>query len=250
MLDFVEAAPANTMEVVLDPALRQAITDMADGYRVQTTAEYDAKEPGHPGEGQNDAQRFLEDLDATIARQDLIFMAWASPDASALGTGRMPGVVGSAVRASQRYAADQRITTNVASWPFAGAATRRGLAVAAVSGAPLRIISQRSLVNLRGTGADSGYPPSQVQVGDTSQGRPRRLVTRTDVAGDVIEPDMSAEQLLQDIVSEATVRSLDNGPEAVSVIAVPFGLGPGKRGQAQGPQAGVRLPDRRPRPPP
>ena len=48
----------------------------------------------------------------------------------------------------------QRITTTVASWPFAGAATRRGLAVAAVSGAPLRIISQRSLVNLRGTGTD------------------------------------------------------------------------------------------------
>ena len=226
LLDFVEAAPANTLEVVLDPALRQAITDMADGYRVQTTAEYDANEPGHPGEGQNDAQRFLEDLDATIARQDLIFMAWASPDASALGTGRMLGVVGSAVRASQRYAADQRITTNVASWPFAGAATRRGLAVAAVSGAPLRIISQRSLVNLRGTGADGSYPPSQVQVA-TVAGPTTALVTRTDVAGDVIEPDMSAEQLLQDIVSEATVRSLDNGPEAVSVIAVPFGWDPG-----------------------
>ena len=126
-------------------------------------------------------------------------MAWASPDASALGTGRMPGVVGSAVRASQRYAADQRITTNVASWPFAGAATRRGLAVAAVSGAPLRIISQRSLVNLRGTGADGSYPPSQVQVA-TIAGPTTALVTRTDVAGDVIEPDMSAEQLLQDIV--------------------------------------------------
>ena len=226
LLDFVEAAPPHTMEIVLDPALRQAVVDMTDGYRVQSIAEYEAKEPGHPGRGQNVAQQFISDLDAATARQDLIFMAWGSPDASALGTGRMPGVVGSAIRASQRYAADQRITTTVASWPYAGAATRRGLAVAAVAGAPLRIISQRSLVNLRGPAADGSYPPSQVQVA-TVAGPTTALVTRNDVAGEVITPDLTGEQLLQDIVSEATVRSLDQEPAGVSVIAVPFGWDPG-----------------------
>jgi hypothetical protein len=226
LLNFVEAAPPNTLEVVLDPALRQAIVDMADGYRVQSIAEYNSNQPGQRGQGEAAAQVFLADLDRAIRRQDLILMAWGSPDASSLGTARMPGVVGSAVRASQRYAADQRITTTVASWPYAGAETRRGLAVAAVSGAPLRIISQRSLVNLRQTEPDGSYPPSQVQVA-TIAGPTTALVTRTDVAGEVITPDMTAEQLLQDIVSEATVRSLDRDPAAVSVIAVPFGWNPG-----------------------
>lgn len=225
LLDFVTAAPPHTLEVVLDPALRQAVADMADGYRVRSLAEETAGEQGHSGQGEAEAETWLADLDAAVQRQDLLFMAWGSPDASALGSDRMPGVVKAAVRASQRYAADQRITTTVASWPYAGAATRRGLAVAAVAGAPLRIVSQRSLTNLRGN-AGRSYPPTQVLV-PTVAGQTTALVTRTEVAGDLITPALTGEELLHDIVAEATVRALDKDPAATSVIAVPFGWDPG-----------------------
>ena len=225
LLNFVASAPPHTMEVVLDPALRQAVADMADGYQVRTLAEEATGDGGHPGQGEEVAQQWLTDLDAALQRQDLLFMAWGSPDASSLGSHRMPGVVKAAVRASQRYAADQRITTTVASWPYAGASTRRGLAVSALAGAPLRIVSQRSLTNLRGQ-PDGSYPPTQVLV-PTVTGQTTALVTRTDVAGDVITPDLTGEQLLQDIVAEATVRSLDKEPAATSIVAVPFGWNPG-----------------------
>ncbi len=225
LLDFVAAAPPDTLEVVLDPALRQAVADMASGYQVQTLAEFTAGEQPQRGQGQALAQQWLDDLDTAVQRQDLLFMAWSSPDTSALGSHRMSGIVKAAVRASQRYAADQRITATVASWPYAGAATRRGLAVAAIADAPLRIVSQRSLVNLRG---DPGgpYPPSQVLIA-TAAGQTTALVTRTDVAGDVISPDLTGDQLLHDIVAEATVRALDGERAATSVIAVPFGWDPG-----------------------
>lgn len=225
LLDFVAAAPPNTMEVVLDPALRRAVTDMATGYSVRTIEEAEAGDPGHSGQGEQEAQRWLDDLDEAVKRQDLLFMPWGGPDASALGSSKMPGVVNSAVRASLRYASDQRITTTVASWPYNGAATRRGLAVAAIAGAPVRIVAQRSLVNLRGQ-PDGSYPPSQVLLA-TAAGPITALVTRTDVAGDVISPSLSGEQLLQDIVAEATVRAVDKEPAATSVIAVPFGWDPG-----------------------
>ncbi len=225
LLDFVAAAPPHSMEVVLDPALRQAVADMADGYQVQSITEFTSGAPAHPGQGEAEAQQWLDDLDAALQRQDLLFMAWSSPDTSALGSHRLPGIVKAAVRASQRYATDQRITATVASWPYAGAVTRRGLAVAAIADAPLRIVSQRSLVNLRGR-PDQSYPPTQILV-PTAAGQTTALVTRTDVAGDVISRGLTGEQLLHDIVAEATVRALDDGPVATSVVAVPFGWDPG-----------------------
>jgi len=225
LLDFVASAPPDTLEVVLDPALRQAVADMADGYRVRSLSQVAAGLPGETGTGQADAQRWLTELDAAVSSQDLLFMPWGSPDASALGSHRLPGVVDAAVRASQRYAAQQRITATVASWPYAGASTRRGLATSSRAGAPLRLISQRSLTTLRGEPRPA-YPPTQVLV-PTADGQVTALVTRTDVAGTVIRPDLSGPQLLRDLVAEATVRALDKQPRATSLVAVPFGWDPG-----------------------
>ncbi|MGA9345351.1 MAG: DUF6049 family protein, partial [Nocardioidaceae bacterium] len=225
LLDFVAAAPPNTLEVVLDPALRQAIADMAGGYRVRSLAQVSAGEVGVTGAGQADAKRWLTELDSALRTQDLLFMPWGSPDASALGAHALPGVVDAAVRASQRYAAQQRITATVASWPYAGASTRRGLAIASRAGMPLRFISQRSLTTLRGEPRPS-YPPTQVLV-PTAVGQVTALVTRTDIAGTRIGPELGGPQLLRDIVAEATVRSLDKETAAISVVAVPFGWDPG-----------------------
>ncbi len=225
LLDFIAAAPPSTLEVVLDPALRQAIEDMADGYHVRSLAQVSAGQPGVAGAGQADAKRWLTELDAAVRNQDVVFMAWGSPDASALGAHALPGVVDAAVRASHRYATQQRITPTVASWPYAGASTRRGLAVSSRAGAPLRIISQRSLTTLRGDPGPS-YPPTQVLV-PTAVGQVTALVTRTDIAGTRIGPELSGPQFLRDIVAEATVRSLDHEVRAISVIAVPFGWDPG-----------------------
>ncbi len=225
LLDFVATAPPNTLEVVLDPALRQAIADMAGGYRVRSLTQVSAGEAGVTGTGQADAKRWLTELDSALRAQDLLFMPWGSPDASALGAHALPGVVDAAVRASQRYAAQQRITATVASWPYAGASTRRGLAIASRAGVPLRFISQRSLTALRGEPRRS-YPPTQVLV-PTAVGQVTALVTRTDIAGARIGPELSGPQLLRDIVAEATVRSLDNETVATSVVAVPFGWDPG-----------------------
>jgi hypothetical protein len=231
LVDFVAAAPPNTLEVVLDPALRAAVADMADGYRVRSLAEIQAGEPGHPGQGQVEAGKWLNELDQAVRNQDLLFMPWGSPDTSALGSHNMPGVVQAAVRASQRYASDQRITTAVASWPYAGSTTRRGLAVSAFADAPLRIVAQRSLVNLRDDDV-SGYPPTQVQV-PTAAGQITALVARSDVAGEQIARDTSGQQLMQDIVAEATVRSLGGEQQATSVVAVPFGWDPGSQTESE-----------------
>ncbi len=225
LVDFVATAPPNTLEVVLDPALRQAVVDMAAGYRVRSLSQVADGLPGEVGNGQADAKRWLTELDAAVRNQDLLFMPWGSPDASALGAHQLPGVVDAAVRASQRYAAQQRITATVASWPYAGASTRRGLAISARAAAPLRFISQRSLTTLRGEPRPT-YPPTQVLV-PTAVGQVTALVTRTDVAGTIIGPDLSGPQLLRDLVAEATVRSLDGQPRATSVVAVPFGWDPG-----------------------
>ena len=225
LLDFVSSAPPNTIEIVLDPALHSALKDMANGYTVRTPADIAAHKPGEPGTGQADAQRWLSDFASAARRQDLLFMPWGSPEVSSLGSHRMTDVVQAAVRASQAYAARQRITTAVASWPYAGATTRRGLAVAAIADAPLRVVSQRSLTNLRQQD-DGSYPPSQVLV-PTSVGQTTALVTRTDIAGDELTRYTTGQQLLQDIVAETTVRSLDSEPPATSIVAVPFGWDPG-----------------------
>jgi hypothetical protein len=227
LLDFVAAAPADTLEVVLDPALRDAVADMADGYKVRSLAEYENHEPGHDGPGETDAQQWLAELDEAVRHQDLLFMPWGSPDANALGSHRLLGVVESAVRASQRYASDQRITTAVASWPYAGASTRRGLVASALSGAPLRVVSQNSLVGLRDEDdeTDPAYPPSQIVVRSTI-GNSTALVTRADVAGRVIETDTPGQEFLRDIVAETSVRSLEGEP-GTTVFAAPFGWDPG-----------------------
>ncbi len=222
---FIDRAPSDSLEIVMDPALATAVEDMADGYVVQSLRENAQGKPGHEGDGQPEAKAWLDTMAQALPRQDLLLMPWGSPNTSSLGTNDMPGIVESAVRASQRYASIQRITTSVANWPYNGYSTRRGLSLARDVGTPLQVVSEASLPDLQPE-EGSSYPPAQVSV-PTDRGALTSLVTRTDVAGTPITTSTTALQLLQGIMAEATVRAVDgeNGP--TSVIAMPFGWNPG-----------------------
>ena len=125
---------------------------MADGYQVRTTwpSRRRSARPSRPGAERRPSSGSRRPRRRRSQRQDLHVHGLGEPgrqrariEPDGRGRGRL-------VRASQRYARDQRITTTVASWPFAGCVDPARLAVSAVAGAPLRIVSQRSLVNLRG----------------------------------------------------------------------------------------------------
>ena len=225
LVDFVDRAPEDSLELVVDPALLTALTDMSDGYTVRTAAEAVAGTPGHPGHGRTAARAWLDTFTPAAARQDLLLMPWGSPDTSTLGSSGLRSVVEAAVRASARYASRERITASIAGWQYAGASTRRGLALARAAGAPLRIVSERSLPALAAANPDA-YPPSQVSV-RAAHGPLTALVTRRDPGGEVVNRSTDVLTLRQALLSEATVRALDDEPGGTSVIAVPFGWNPG-----------------------
>ena len=226
LVDLIEAFPPDTLEIVVDPALLDAVQDMSDGYAVTTRQEEADQGSGRNGTGQVEAEEWLADFQTVTARQNLLLMAWGSPDASALASQRMPGVVAAAVRASDEFAVDSGLITPTVSWQKNGASTRRGLVVSRIAGAVIQFVAADNLVNLRAQG-ESAYLPSLVTV-PTEEGELTGVVTARELAGQRLTMSTSVLDFRQNLMAEATIRSLEAASvPSPMVVALPFGWNPG-----------------------
>lgn len=230
LLDFVEQAPADSLELAVDPALLDALTAMADGYQVRPLT--GTGEPVDPvdGQGRLEASTWLSDFNTVRGQQSVVLLPWANPDSSALAEARVPGVVETAVQASRRYALDNTFPSTVVDWQNNGASSRRGLSIAARAGANPHVVSQDTLTRLQPTD-ENGYPPALASVA-TTNGPLTTVVSRSEVAGTALASSTTALELRQDLLAEATIRALTPGESPTSVIALPFHWDPG-------PQAGA-----------
>jgi Family of unknown function (DUF6049) len=228
VLKFARRAPPNTLQVVLDPALRDAVEAMSNGYVVQTLSQTARGRPGRKGTGQRQAASWLRKLSAVGRRQHVSLLMWGAPDPSVLAANHIPGVAKSAVEASRTYAISTSLDTAVVGWQPRGFSTRPGLAVMRRSGTSVEIVDERSLTQL--SAGDSGYPPAVVSV-PTHGGPLTAAVSRGDVAGAPLTAHTSALELRQRVLAEATVRSLVHDRQARRVIvALPFNWNPGLSG--------------------
>lgn len=225
VLDFAAAAPRNTVQVVLDPALRDAVATMANGYVVQTVAQARSGHRGQRGRGRVEAAAWEQELAAVDRRQQLSLLPWGAPDISALAASGMPGVVQSAVTASSTYAENESLDAPVVGWQPGGVSTRRGLSVQKQSGTSVQVVAERSLQRLQ-AGA-SGYPPTVVSL-HSQRGPLTVVVTQGDVGGMRLTASMPPLQLRQHLMAEATVRWLLGDPQADSaVVTLPVSWDPG-----------------------
>lgn len=227
LLDFAADAPTGSLQLVVDPALRDAVADMSEGYHVQSLRDQANDVAGQPGGGSRDAAVWLEDLDAATERHHVLLMPWGNPHASALAGSDMGGLVDAAVLASTTYAADQGLSTVVAGWQTDGGSTRRGLSASASAGVSLQIVAQRTLVDLQPVD-DSDYFPTVATI-TTQRGSVSALVSTTRLAGERLGHSTSALEFRQLILAETTVRSFTAESDAGSaaVLALPFRWDPG-----------------------
>ncbi|MBA3311656.1 MAG: hypothetical protein H0U28_16660 [Nocardioidaceae bacterium] len=227
LLDFAAQAPPDSLQLVVDPALRDAVAAMADGYVVRSLRQDANDEEGSPGSGSEDATIWLADLDSASERHHVLLMPWGNPHASALAGNEMAGIVDAAVLASTTYAASEPVGTLVAGWQTEGESTRRGLAASAAAGTSLQIVAQRNLVGLQPVD-DAGYLPTVAAV-TTRRGPVTTLVSTARLASQRLGRNTSALQFRQGMLAETTVRSLTAQPEAESatVLALPFRWDPG-----------------------
>ncbi|CAA9377669.1 MAG: hypothetical protein AVDCRST_MAG21-1532 [uncultured Nocardioidaceae bacterium] len=227
LLTFVGRAPPESLQLVVDPALLNALEAMAGGYTVSTIPQENSDgDDGRNGTGQTAARQWLRDFDEITARQGLRLTAWGVPDSNSLAQATMPAVVGAAVKASEDYAADARLSSRLVNWQVGGAATRRGLVVARSAGADIHVVSDDSLVNLAPE-PGAQYPPSSVRV-PTSTGPLPATVYNTTIAGVPFTANLSALDFRQALMAEATVRSLTgHRSDSAWAIAAPLRWNPG-----------------------
>lgn len=222
VLDFALAAPAQTLELVVDPAILQACRDMAAGYLIRPGNSVDAGSIEGDAATQRAAAAWIADLEGLSESQGLTLLPWGSPASSALATSDLSAVIEAAVLAAKTYAAEANLSAAITDWPSKGLASRRGLTVTRARGATVQIVSQLSLPELRGDGlAPDEYPPAQVTLG-TSDGPLTALVTRHDIGGVAFTSDVDTLELRQALAAEATVRSLGSPSPQTSVLAAPL----------------------------
>jgi hypothetical protein len=223
LLDFLLAAPSDSLDVVVDPALLDAVSKMADGYDYVDLSE-GPDAPKQPGTGQQAASAWLDDFDTVAADQHIDFMPWASPNTSGLAAAGMRGVAEAAVVASGQFVTESGLTAQVVDWQNNGGATRRGISVADRAGANIHVVSQSTLTKLP-LGTD-GYPPAVAAV--STHGVPlATIVTRSEVAGAPITRTTTALEFRQAMLSEALVRAIGPTDRPASVLATPFRWDPG-----------------------
>jgi hypothetical protein len=240
ILDFALNAPADSVELVVDPALRQAAKDMSTGYDVQTVAERAQGVGGRRGAGQQDAAAWLAELGSLGRSQHITWLPWANPAVSSLADAGMRGIVTAAVVATSAYAAPAPLASAVTDWQQNGSSTRRGLAVTRLAGVSTHIVSQQSLPGLV-LNSPSGYPPPEVTV-TTRPGPVTAVVTRADIGGRPFDASLTSLEFRQALLAEATVRALSGDSRPTSVFAAPFKWDPGDLSSAANLAAGFGYP--------
>jgi hypothetical protein len=225
LLDFASRAPPGSVELAVDPDLRQAVKDMSTGYVVRSVIQQEQGADGRPGAGQQNAAAWLAELGQVEGSQHVTWLPWANPAVSSLAAAGMRGIVTAAVVSSSSYGAGTSVGSSVVDWQENGSTTRRALAVARLAGVGTHIISQQSLPSLV-LGQPSGYPPFQVTL-RTRPGPVTAVVARGDVGGQPFDATLSALQFRQALLAEATVRALSGDVRPTSVFAAPFNWDPG-----------------------
>jgi hypothetical protein len=224
VLDLVLDARADSLDLVVDPALLAALQEMSGGYKYIDLAD-GPDAPAQDGAGRQAAAAWLADFEVAAASQHLDYMPWANPNTSGLASAGMHGVAEAAIHATQKYLIDHGSGAPVIDWQNNGGATRRGLSVANGAGALVHVVSQSTLTKLE-TEGESGYPPPLATV-NTRTVPLRTTVTRSDLAGTPFDKTTTALEFRQGLLSEALVRALGSIDSPASVIAAPFHWNPG-----------------------
>lgn len=238
VLDWASLAPPDTLQIVADPALLAAITDMADGYRVEA-----AQPSGQsvPGEGRTEAAIWLERYQGVAAVQHVMYLPWGEPAVNSLLDHHVPGPVIAAIASSEAYLRAHPVGTAVAGWLSDGSAGIRAVTVLHHVGIDLQIVSQASLPGLVSYSEAGRYVPSHVAI--TGGGRHvHALVTAMELAGLPTGPTTSALQFRQRLIADAAIRSLSGHTNRVAVTALPFTWDPGPVASSQGMARAFALP--------
>lgn len=224
----LRAAP-DTVQVVIDPALISAVSDMSDGYRVQRPAGAPIAAGAY---GRAVALRWLTQFRQLADEQHVMLLPWGGPAANSLLAKHLPGPVVAAVEASTDFQSAQRLGTGVAGWLSAGRSGARALTVMRQAGAGVQIVSQTCLPRLRADPASPHPPLSRV---DLMVGRQRvpTLVVAPLLGGLHTTSDTSPLQFRQRLLAETTTRSLTGQTNRVAVTALPFNWNPGPTATGQ-----------------
>jgi Family of unknown function (DUF6049) len=218
VLDFAMAAPPNTLQIALDPALRSAVAAMSEGYEVQRTL---AGQP-NAGAGAESAQLWLNDLDTVTLQQHVVLLPWGTPAATNLTSEGLPGVVEAATTAAVDYDQLPR-PTDVVGWE-PGGSNQRGLVVSRSAGSTLQLVTESSLPGLPDDDA-ADTAPASVEL-RTLAGPLTALVVHEEIAGEPIRRSTSALAVRQYLMAEATVQALQERTSPV-VLGLPFTWNPG-----------------------
>jgi hypothetical protein len=232
VLDFALAAPARTLQIALDPALRSAVAAMSEGYEVQDTLVGERV----TGAGEESAQEWLDDLDTVVLRQHAVLLPWGTPAASDLTSDGLPGVVVAATAAAIEY--DQvPLADDVVGWE-PGGSNQRGLVVSRSAGSTLQLLTESSLPGLP-DGEAAETTPSSVAL-STQTGPLTALVVRERIAAEPIRRSTSALAVRQYLMAEATVQALQKRKTPV-VVGLPFAWNPGPRAATTDVAAGLSI---------
>lgn len=238
VLEWAALAPPDTLQIVIDPALLTAITDMADGYRVQAAP---PSTETVPGRGRVEAETWLARYRVVADAQHVMYLPWGGPAVNSLLDDHVPGPVIAALASSETYRRAHPGGTAVAGWLTEGSAGIRAVTVMRHIGFDLQIVSQASLPGLASYPASGRYVPSHVAI--TGDGRHiHALVTATDLGGLPTTRATSALQFRQRLIADAAVRSLSGRTDGVAVTALPFGWDPGSVATYQGMRRAFALP--------
>jgi hypothetical protein len=238
VLDWALLAPAGSVQVVIDPALLAAVTDMSDGYLVQPA---DPTRSDVAGQGQAEAGLWLQKFASVAVAQHVMYMPWGVPAVNSLLEHHVPGPVIASVAASQAYRDLHARRDFVAGWLTNGSSGIRAVTVLQHFGVDLQIVSEASLPGLASYSKTGRYPPSQVTVSAKGRHIPF-LVAGSYLAGLPTAANTSALQFRQRLIADAAVRSLDGHSDVITVTALPFTWNPGHVRPAAGLAAAFNLP--------
>lgn len=258
-LDFALQAPPHTLQLLVDPALIAALTDMSTGYTVvdsprQITKSVDqtlevptsavttgteagasptapsetapTKPPGRPGSGEKAARTWLADFETLAGRQSVALVPWAVPAADTLVANHLTDVVTDAVISSQRWAENHHRQWPVVAWQRGAALTPEAMRAFRDAGVRMQLVPEKSVPDAPTD--RQGYPAPVLRV-DPGRGDPlQTVVVSHALAGEPLTEHTTALQLRQSLLADTVVRSLNpQSSRTTTVAAVPYNWDPG-----------------------
>ncbi len=225
IVELARRAPRAAVQVLVDPAVFDAVTQMAKGYRVRTMADQNVHHRGQRGPYRRDAQAWLRGLGRLSARGQVVATPYATPDASTLTAKDLGSLVTTTVNQAKRVALPQGWPTDILGWTADGLMIRRTATELLEAGAQTVVLSDQSLI-------DSSEPrPPYITFG-TRNGDGTAIVTRTTLAGRPITAATDPSDLARELLDEATVSSLSSSSPSALVVATPSTWDPGPAADA------------------